>query len=416
MKILHINSHDLQGGAARAVYRIHNGLSRQGISSSMLVQFKSGDDINVAGPVNNISKGISFLRPIVDGLSVKLLSGVSKSVFSPALLPFSVIPKQIDSSSPDIVHLHWICDGMLRIENLKKIKCPIVWTLHDMWAFTGGCHYSGGCENFKTACGNCPQLFRGGKNDLSKSVLKRKLEAWKDIAITIVTPSTWLAACAGESRLFRNRRIEVIHNGLDLNLFKPIKKRAAREIWNFPQNKKLILFGMDRSANGIRNYSKGSDLLFEGIKGLPSCLSKNVELIVFGSGKPLNPPDFGLPVHYTGYVQDEISMTLLYNAADLMLVPSREDNLPNTVVESLACGTPVTAFHIGGMPDMIEHKNNGYLAKPFDTFDLASGIEWVLSDDARYRKLCTTARKIAVASFDVKDISRQYADLYGSIL
>ncbi len=413
MKILQVNTSDISGGAARAAYRIHKGLQGSGgINSRMLVQDKLSDDKTVIGPDNKIKKGFAKLRPTLDSAVKKIFAGGSKTIFFPAWLPFSDIPSWIKSIAPDIIHLHWICGGMLRIENLKRINKPIIWTIHDMWAFTGGCHYSDGCDRFQQDCGNCPQLNRSGENDLSWSILRRKKKAWSRLDITIVTPSRWLAECAQKSSLFKDRRIEVIHNGLDLNLFKPIDTTTAREIWDLPIDKKLILFGAMSATSGHR---KGFDLLHEGLQQLAVRWSGKAELVVFGSSEPENPPDFGLPVHYLGHLHDDVSLALLYAAADVMVTPSRQDNLPNTVVESLACGTPVVAFDIGGMPDMIEHHINGYLAKPFNTSDLAAGINRVLSDKNHHKELCINAREKAVACFDIKKVARQYESLYQEI-
>jgi len=413
MKSLLINTHDISGGAAIAAYRVHRGLQGIGMDSKMLVQSKLSDDKTVIGPDSKIKKGFAKLRPTLDSAVKKFFSGSSKTIFSSAWLPFSGIPSRIKSIAPDIIHLHWICGGMLRIEELKRVNKPIVWTLHDMWAFTGGCHYSDGCDRFQQDCGNCPQLNRSGKNDLSQSILRRKKKTWVGLNITIVTPSKWLAECAKKSSLFKDRRIEVIHNGLDLNLFKPIDKTTARKIWDLPINKKLILFG---AMSATSDHRKGFDLFYEGLKQLSAQWSDKAELVVFGSSEPANPPDFGLPVHYLGQLHDDVSIALLYAAADVMVVPSRQDNLPNTVVESLACGTPAVAFDIGGMPDMIEHKINSYLAKPFDTSDLAAGIDWILTDDKRHKELCINAREKAATCFDIEKVAGHYAELYGEVL
>ena len=412
MKILHLNASDISDGAAIAAYRLHKGLQGVGIDSKMLVQTKLGNDKTVIAPGTNAKKGLALLRPTLDS-AVKHFASGSKTIFSPAWLPFSNIPTQINSISPDIVHLHWVCGGMLRIEDLKRINKPIIWTLHDMWAFTGGCHYNEGCERYVEACGNCPQLNRSGKNDLSRSVWRRKKKAWSKLDITIVTPSNWLAKCAKESSLFKGWRIEVIHNGLNLNLFEPINKSTAREIWDLPQNKKLILFGAMSATN---DHRKGFDLLYKSLKQLTAKWSGKAELVVFGSSEPENPPDFGLSVHYLGRLHDDVSLSLLYAAADVMVTPSRQDNLPNTVVESSACGTPVVAFDIGGMSDMIEHQINGYLAKPFDVSDLSVGIDWVLSDENRHKELCLKAREKAVSCFDIKKIAKQYAELFEDVI
>ncbi len=333
MKSLNVNTDDISGGAARAVYRIHKGLQNIGISSKMLVQSKTSNDKSVIGPNNKFKKGLALLRPTLDSAIKYLFACGSKTKFSLAWLPFSDIPSQIDFISPDIVNLHWICDGMLPIEKLKQINKPIVWTLHDMWPFTGGCHYNDGCKRYQQACGSCPQLNRNSKNDLSRSVLRRKKKALSHLDITIVSPSHWLAECAKASTLFKERRIEIIHNGLDLNLFNPFYKKAARRIWNLPINKKLILFG---AMNAIRNYRKGFDFIDKALKLLLDRWSGKAEVVIFGSSEPENPPNLGFPVQYLGQLHDDVRLALLYSAADISVIPSRQDNLPNTAVESIS--------------------------------------------------------------------------------
>ena len=413
MNILHVNTHDISGGAARAAYRIHKGLQGIGMDSKMLVQTKLSDDRTVIAPGTKFKKGLALLRPTLDSAVKTLFSGGSKTIFSPAWLPFSDIPSRIKSIAPDIVHLHWICGGMLRIEELKRINKPKIWTFHDMWAFTGGCHYSDNCDRFQQDCGNCPQLNRMGENDLSRSILRRKKEAWNGLGITIVTPSKWLAERAKKSSLFKGRRIEVIHNGLNLNLFKPVDKTTARRIWDLPINKKLILFG---AMSATSDHRKGFDLLYEGLKELAAKWSGKAELVVFGTSEPENPPDFGLPVHYLGRLHDDVSIALLYSAADVMVVPSRQEAFGQTAFEAMSCGTPVVCFDATGLKDIIDHQRNGYLAKPFDTNDLAAGINWVLSDENRHKELCVKAREKAVAYFDIETIARQYAELYREVL
>jgi len=412
VNILHINVSDISGGAARAAYRIHKVLQEIGMDSKMLVQTKLSDDKTVICPGTKVKKGLALLRPTLDSAVKKLFSGSSKTIFSPAWLPFSDIPSQINSTSSDIVHLHWICGGMLRIEDLKQINKPIVWTLHDMWAFTGGCHYSDDCNRFQQGCGNCPQLNRSGNNDLSRSILKRKKKAWAVLDITIVTPSTWLAECAKKSSLFKGRRIEVIHNGLDLNLYKPVDKTLARKIWNLPINKKLILFG---AMSATSDHRKGFDLIHEGLKQLFAQWSGKAEVVIFGTSEPENPPDFGLPVHYLGRLHDDVSLAFLYSATDVMVVPSRQEAFGQTASESLACGTPVVTFGATGLLDIVKHKINGYLAKPFITTDLAVGINWVLSDENRHKELCIKARGKAVESFDIEKVAKHYESLYQEI-
>jgi len=413
MNILHVNTYDTSGGAARAAYRIHKGLQEIGISSKMLVQTKLSDDRHVIGPDSKISRAWNLIRPNFDILPLQLYRRRKKAIYHIQWIPGSPL-NNISIVNPDIIHLHWICDGFVRIEALKKIKKPIVWTLHDMWAFTGGCHYSDDCERYKSSCGKCPQLCSNREKDFSRWVWHRKNKAWQNLNLTIVTPSKWLAECVKESSLFQHKRIEVIPNGLDLKRYKPMDRLLAREILGLPKNKRLVLFGAMEATSDSR---KGFQQLMPVIQKLKKkSFVKGIEVIVFGASEPENAPNFGLPTHYLGWLYDEVSIALLYSAVDVFIAPSVQDNLPNTVMEALACGTPVVAFNIGGMPDMIEHKNNGYLANPFEIEDLSTGIKWVLEDNNRYLNLCRNARTKVEREFGLANIAKKYLQLYRQII
>lgn len=297
---------------------------------------------------------------------------------------------------------------------ISKLDCPVVWTLHDMWAFTGGCCYAGDCKAYFRSCGSCPQLNSGSGRDISYQIWNRKLRHLKKINLTVVSPSRWLAECAKLSFLFRDVRVEVIPNGLDLTQFKPIDKKIAREILGLPLNRKFILFGAMNAASDSR---KGFQNLQPALQQLAvNKDTEKAELIVFGSSQPADPPDFGLQTRYLGRLHDDVSLALLYSAADVFVAPSIQENLANTVMEALACGTPCVAFDIGGMPDMIEHRLNGYLARPFEPSDLAAGIAWVLSDDSRCSALARRAREKAEAEFEIQSVAGRYAKLYGELL
>jgi len=299
---------------------------------------------------------------------------------------------------------------MLRIEDLAKIKKPIVWSLHDMWAFTGGCHYDEFCGAYKNRCGNCKLLNFKKPYDLSRWIWNRKNRVLSNINnLTIIGLSKWLANCAKESALFKDKSIINLPNPLDTTLFKPIDKKTAREILNLPQNKKLILFG---AINPLGYPRKGFKELKEALNKLKG---ENVELVVFGSSKPKSPPNFKYKTHYLGHLYDDSSLCILYNAVDVIVVPSLQENLSNTIMECLSCGTPAVAFDIGGNSDMIEHKNNGYLAKPSDTSDLAYGIEWVINHK-NYDKLCEDVRKKEKKNLDQTVVVEQYIKLYKKIL
>lgn len=412
MRVLHVNCSDISGGAARAAYRIHRGLRGINVNSKMIVQTRFGDDKTVIDAGSRLSKFMGRVRPFSEFALLKLLSGGATSLFSCSFLPFSAIPALIKKNETDIVHLHWVCNGTLRIEDIGKINRPVVWTVHDMWAFTGGCHYSGECDRYLHGCGRCPQLMRSGPNDLSRSVLRRKERGWSGLDLTIVAPSSWIAGCARRSKLFADRRVEVIPNGVDITVYKPLDRKFARDAWNLPNNRKLVLFGALHATSDMR---KGFDLLSEAIRLMADQWHDGIELVVFGASEPECPQDFGIPVNFIGHLSDDISLAMLYSAVDVMVVPSRQDNLPNTVVESLACGTPVVAFDIGGMPDLIEHKVTGYLARPFDVADLAEGVGWMLTDDHRLGVLGVNARAKALKCFDMKEVAARYAGLYQDV-
>ena len=408
-----ISSSDIDGGAARAAYRLHRGLKNIGVDSQMLVQNKQSDDYTVIGPVSKIDKGIGKLKPTLDGLPIQLYAHRDRSTYSVQWLPDN-LAAQVAQINPDVIHLHWINGGYLKIETIAKFKKPIVWTLHDMWAFTGGCHYNGDCMNYTNSCGACPQLHSNKEKDLSRWVWQRKAKAWQNLNLTIVTPSHWLAKCAASSSLLKNLRIEVIPNGLDTQQYKPIEKSVARSILSLPEDKQLILFG---AMSATSDPNKGFNFLQSALQNLSqSGWREQVELVVFGSSQPKNPTELGLKSHYLGRLNDDISLSLVYAAADVFVSPSVQDNLPNTVMESLACGTPCVAFDIGGMPDMIDHQQNGYLAKPFDVEDLARGIAWVLEDKHRWVALSQRGREKVENDFTVKAQAEKYISLYQSLI
>lgn len=410
MKILIVNTNDIQGGAARAAYRLHKALLSQGIDSMVLVQDKVSDDYTVIGPSNKIEKAIAKLRPFFDSLPVRFYKNRTKTLFSPAWLPFSNVVKKNNELNPDIVHLHWIAGGMMRIEDIAKINAPVVWSLHDNWAFTGGCHIKWECEKYKEICGACPRLGSKKENDLSTWVYKRKQKIFLSKKMVIIGLSKWMHECAKSSSLLKDHIHINLPNPIDTTIFKSFDKDKARDLWNLPEDKKLVLFGAFGATNDI---NKGFRELTEALQKLNKNL--NIELVVFGSSQPQNAPEFGFKTHYLGQLHDDISLVTLYNAVDVMVVPSLQENLSNTIMESLACGTPAVAFDVGGNSDMIDHELNGYLARPFDSKDLAKGIEWVLTTP-NYKTLSHNARAKVLNNFDNVIVAKKYIRLYEEVM
>ncbi|MGC1248707.1 MAG: glycosyltransferase family 4 protein, partial [Spirulinaceae cyanobacterium] len=362
MKTLLLSTDDIQGGAARAAYRLHQGLQKAGVNSQMLVKEKSSQDPTVIAPATKLAEGIAKTKQTFAALPLKLYSQRQGTTFSTQWLPDNIVP-QVAQINPDVINLHWINNSYMQIETLGKLKRPLVWSLHDMWAFTGGCHYNQECDRYTNSCGSCPQLGSNQDWDLSRWIWRRKVKAWQNINLTIVALTSWLASCAASSSIFKEQRIEIIPNGIDTNIYRPIPRQLAREVLNLPQDKELLLFG---SLNATSDKRKGFHLLQAALQDLRK---DTLELVVFGASEPENPPDLGFKTHYLGTFADDLSLALIYSAADVFVLPSVQDNLPNTIMEAIACGTPCLGFNIGGLPDMIEHHGNGYLAQPFNIED-----------------------------------------------
>jgi glycosyltransferase involved in cell wall biosynthesis len=412
MKILQINESDMSGGAACAAFRLHKQLPVVGIKSEMLVQQKESSLDSTIGPKSNQSKAIAHLRTSLDHLPKLLYRNRKSTIYHFQWLPDFLI-KKIRAINPDVVHLHWICRGFVNIRTVARIKIPMIWTLHDMWPFTGGCHYPNDCERYKKSCGKCPQLGSKSENDFSRWTWRRKARLWKNLDLTLVAPSRWMKTRIRHSSLFRNKTVEVIPNGIDKNRFRPLDRKMARSFLDFPKKKHLILFG---ALNATSDRRKGFQYLTPCLQRLSQTkTSSEVELIVFGASKPTNPPDFGFKTTYMGRLQDEISISMVYAACDVFIAPSVEDNLPNTVMEAMACGTPCVAFNIGGVPEMVDHLKNGYLAAPQDPDDLARGIAWVLDNENRRISLCKQAREKVETSYDISSMAKQMAYLYESV-
>jgi len=409
MRVLHLSTSDLESGGARAAFRLHAGLNSIGCTSHMLVRAKSGTDVTVVSDKTILTK----LGPPASGLPLRFYPDRDGAMFSPQWFPDALASK-IAQLSPDVVNLHWICNGFLQVETLTKIKQPLVWTLQDMWPLTGGCHYNQECDRYMNSCGACPQLHSHRSSDLSRWVWKRKAKAWKNSDLTIVAPSSWIAECARASSLFHDRRVEVIPFCLDTQKYKPVDRTFARELLNLPQEKQLILFG---AISATSDQRKGFYLLLPALQQLSQAGWKDkLELVVFGSSKPEKPIDLGFNSHYLGHFSDDISIAILYSAADVMIVPSVQESFGQTASESLACGTPVVAFNATGLKDIVDHQQNGYLAKPFEVEDLAQGIAWVLENKERHQKLKYYAREKAEKAFPLELQAYQYESLYSEIL
>lgn len=413
MKVVLLNTSDIVGGAARAAYRLHKGLQDIDVDSTMLVQDKSGDDTTVIGSKGIVAKWVNKLRPYLDVIPSKLYGNRKLTPWGISWMP-NDISKKVRNLNPDIVNLHWVCGGFVPLTDLAKFNTPIVWTLHDSWAFTGGCHIPYDCKRYEEKCGACQQLGSGRDYDISRIVWEKKVKKWADLNITVVTDGHWLAKSARSSSIFRDVRVETISPGLDVSRYHPVEHNLARNILGLPLDKKIILFGAMSSTS---DPNKGFQYLQPALRRLHTDgWTEKAEVVVFGSSTPENPPDLGLKVSYVGRLYDDVSLALLYAAADVMVVPSIQEAFGQTASEAMACGTPVVAFATTGLLDSVEHKVNGYLAKPFEFEDLSNGIAWVLSDDDRWHKLSEEARMKAESEFAIEVVSKRYAALYNELV
>ena len=417
MIVIHLNRSDLEGGAARAAYRLHVGLQKIGVDSRMLVDNKVSDDPHVYEPHGKIEKVWSKARSFLDKIPLKFYDW-QKTPFHIGWTGRNIVRNELIKKA-DVINLHWITDGFLSIKNiskLTKLNKPIVWTLHDMWAFTGGCHYSEDCKKYVDQCGSCPQLNSNRENDITRKIWKRKKRAYKNLKLTIVTPSKWLAECVRKSSLLSNFNVEIIPNGLDTDIFKPIDKVIARNILNLPEDKKIILFGaMSATTNKLKGFYYLKEALIR-LQKMEGIIKDELLLVVFGASYCDNIKDFPFEVKFLGRLYDDFSLVVVYNSADVFVLPSIQDNLPNTALESISCGIPVAGFNIGGIPDVIDHKINGYLAEYKNPDSLAEGIKWVLKDEGRALRLREAARKKAIENYSLEIQAKSYLKLYKKLL
>ncbi len=417
MKIIHISKSDIDGGAAIAAKRICN--SQQlipDLEPILLVQSKKHNEENIFSIQSSFINKISFsIRTILDELTIRTLTLQSRGRFSFPFWGADITNNDILKNS-SIINLHWINGGFLSLSSLNKIgklKKPIVWTLHDMWAFTGGCHYSSGCDKFINYCSNCPSLIFKSDNDLSNKIFNKKIELFENLNLTIITCSNWLAEEASKSSLLKDKKIFVVPNPLGTKTFKPIDKKIARDSLKLPVDKKLILIG----AMNLKDERKGFRFLIESLDNLiNSKLGIDTELIVFGKLGNDSLQRIPIKTHQLGKLKNEDEIIYAYNSADIYVAPSLQDNLPNTVMEAMGCGVPVVAFNVGGIPDMIDHNINGILATPRSSEELANGIKRLLTDDNLRKTFSINARDKVVKNFDEKIVAEKYLEVYKTLI
>jgi glycosyltransferase involved in cell wall biosynthesis len=418
MKIVHINTFDQLGGAARAAYRLHTGLLRIGQDSRMFVLDKSSNDPSVVRydpPRNPWSRIRREIRRQAMARSIERYRASA-----PSALSFFNDGRAIHGADPwkhlpenDVVQLHWVY-GFLDYEaffsSLPRNK-PIIWTMHSMDAMTGGCFYNGDCERFTAQCGACPQLGSKSESDLSRRIWDRKRKTFSRLGpkgLHIVTPSRWLGDEVKRSSLLGTFPCAVIPYGLDTDVFAPRSRAAAREVLGIPPDVKVILF----IADGLHDPRKGLPLLVQALAGISP--SQGLFLVSLGPGQPSGIEN--LPHLCIEPVNNDRFLSFVYSAADILVAPSLQDNLPNTVLESISCGTPVVGFAVGGILDLVRPGKTGLLAKPTDALDLRRAITELLGDSERLKAMRATCRQIAVQEYAMEIQATRYLALYQQAL
>ena len=417
MRVLIVNTSEKTGGAAVAANRLMDALNNNGVKAKMLVRDKLTDRLTVIGLRQSWRQRWNFLweRWCV----FWHLHGRRQHLFEIDMANMgSDITRLPEFQEADVIHLHWINQGMLSLRNIRKILDSgkaVVWTMHDLWPASSLCHYARTCNKFKSHCQYCPLLPGGGsEDDLSSTVWNRKVRMLKDRSIHFVTCSRWLAGEAKKSALLKGQHIYNIPNPIDTRIFRPLEKKKARHDCGLPYNKRYILFVSQR----VTDERKGMDYFVTAVDKLVEAhpeMKETTGIAILGGHSEEFEHRLALPVYPLGYVNDERQIVNIYNAASLFVLPSLEDNLPNTIMEAMACGVPCAGFKVGGIPEMIDHRRNGYVAEFRNADDLATGMYWVL-DVCDYQKVSNEAVTKVAHSYSQTNIALRYIEVYNEAL
>lgn len=416
MRVLIVNTSERIGGAAIAASRLVEALKNNGIKAKMLVREKQTDRLSVIELKKNWWRMWQFIWERI--LIWKENQFKKHNLFAVDIAntgtDITAIP---EFQAADIIHLHWINQGMLSLNDIQKILQsgkPVVWTMHDMWPCTGICHHARECNKYHQECHHCPYIYKGGgKKDLSNQVFKKKKEIYQLAPVTFVTCSRWLKERASQSALLNGHTIVDIPNPINTGLFKPQNALVARSRMGLPTDKKLILFG---SVN-VTDKRKGIDYFIESCKLLAEMhpeLKEELGVVVYGKNSEQLKPLIPFQVFPLDFISNEKDLVNIYNAVDLYVTPSLEENLPTTIMEAMACGIPCVGFNVGGIPEMIDHLHNGYVAEYKSAEDLANGVIWTLNE-SEYRTLSEEACRKAASNYSESTIAKKYIDIYNKI-
>jgi glycosyltransferase involved in cell wall biosynthesis len=421
MHIVHLSTSDTAGGAARAAYRVHSGLVRLGHDSRMFVSTRFSRDT-----------AVDRFFPSKD-LVAKVRRRVRRRALARDFAPYDGrLPERHELFSDDrtehgidmarqvpacdLVNLHWVAGFLDHVSFFEyfareRKDVPIVWRLADMAPLTGGCHYDQGCGRFTARCGACPELGSTEENDLSRQVWQRKdraLGALQPGRMHLVATSRWIAGEARRSSLLGRFPVTIIPNGLDPDVFQPHDKSFSRDVLNIPRDVPVVLFAADSASQRRKGFRELVEAV-EGISGI-----ENVTLVSVGGGKA--ELKGGHRHIHIGRLSDDRLLAMAYSAADVFVIPSLQEAFGQTVIESMACGTPVVGFASGGIPDMVRPGITGHLAPTGDTVALRDGIVKLLRDPTGRAGMSQHCRRIVLEEYSLDVQARQYVRLYESLL
>lgn len=407
MKVLHINRTDQEGGAARAAFRLHQSLREAGIDSKMLVEWKTSNDKTVESIVDRHSWRGLGLKAVKFAEELTGMQYVAPRPYSIAKHPWV--------RSADIIHLHNVHGGYFPLFALNQIGrlAPIVWTLHDMWPLTGHCSYPASCERWKTGCGLCPLLgdYPPLRRDTTQKLWKMKNHIYRQVPLTVVCPSKWLLQYANQHPVFGRVPGYHIPYGVNTSVFRPIDRLAARRSFELSDDTLFILFG----AAHAMEKRKGGKVFLEALQILLQRKHERIAALVFGCDSFKVQFPVGLEHRVCGYIQKEQEMAKLYAAADLFVCPSLADNLPNVILESMSCGTPVVSFKVGGCSELVRHMETGYLVGSEEASDMAEGIGLLVGDSDLRLRMGRRAREVAIQEYSVELQAKRYDEVYQSV-
>lgn len=412
MNISILTTSSNSGGAAIAAHRLMNALNRSGeVEAKMLVRDNKCHDKNVLTIGNSLCNKLKFA--FERGLIWSWNRFSRNNLFQVSIANTGYdVTKAEAFNNVDIIHIHWTQQGFLSLNDMKKIFSsgkPVVWTMHDMWACTGICHHSEECEKFMSHCHSCQYLTASNGKDLSYRIFERKKRLYQNSDFTVVACSRWLQGKAQSSALLKGKRIVCIPNPIDDKLFSPLPEEEARKELGLPLNAKLVLFASQK----VTDKRKGIDYLVAAAKILKE-KGTDMEFVIMGGKSDDVTSILPFKCHSLGYIDSEEKAAKVYNACNLFVTPSLMENLPNTIMEAMACGTPCVGFNIGGIPEMIDHKTNGYVAEYKSASDLAEGISWVI-ENSEYKKISQVARDKVLKEYSEKTVAQKFVDLYKSI-